>query len=64
MVEGNFLSKFKQKKYPNKSKSTKALSNYGPLNVPYKPIFLQEITMTVPPDLIQRAACHKNSFFK
>ena len=53
MVEGDLLSKFKQKKYLNKGISNKALSNGGQLNGPYKPISLQELTMTVPSELFR-----------
>ena len=54
----------KQKNYPNKGISDKIFSNCGPLNGPYKPIFLQELTMAMPLDLVRRASCHKTSIFK
>ena len=51
MVEGDLLSKVKQKKYLHKGIFNKGISNCGPLCGPYNSIFLQELTMTVPLDI-------------
>ena len=66
MVEGDLLSKFKQKKYPNRGMPNKALSKH-------KLWFTKWTTQTkissrinneraniLPPDLFGRASCHKN----
>ena len=51
MVEGDLLSKVKQKKYLHKGIFNKGISNCGPLCGPYNSIFLQELTMTVSLDI-------------
>ena len=50
MAEGDLLSKFRQRNTPTKTYSTRLhLSiNCGPLNGPYKPMFLQKSTMKGP----------------